>query len=126
MAPKVMNGFEQSAQQAKTPLMSKRILQATQDLFARVVAGAAHDLRSPLSTMTLNVSVLRKRWKELSQKEIEDLLDEIQSCGERQQRSIDAIIKSASISGVVEMELAAALRRVSEILHPMFRSRKNF
>jgi two-component system C4-dicarboxylate transport sensor histidine kinase DctB len=104
---------------------SAQIYQSTQALFARIVSSAAHDMRSPLSTLTFNVGVLRNRWKELRTEEIEDLLDEIATSCELQQRSVDAIVRSASATDVVDIPLAQLLDRVGEILRPLFRGDHN-
>lgn len=82
-------------------------------------------MRSPLSTLTFNVGVLRNRFKELREEEIEDLLDEIATSCELQQRSVDAIVRSASATDVVDIPLAGLLDRVAEILRPLFRGDHN-
>lgn len=104
---------------------SAQIYQSTQALFARIVSSAAHDMRSPLSTLTFNVGVLRNRWRALREEEIQNLLDEIATSCELQQRSVDAIVRSASATDVVDIPLVQVLDRVSEILRPLFRGDHN-
>jgi signal transduction histidine kinase len=103
--------------------LAHQIYQSTQHEFSRLIAAAAHDLRSPLSSMAFNVGVLRRRFRELPSEETERLLEEIKACCEWQDRAITGLVESSKVAEIVEVRLDSLFGRLEQLLRPMFRER---
>lgn len=101
--------------------LSYQVYRSTQQELARLLAGAAHDLRSPLSTITFNVEVLRGRWSELPPEQVQTLLDRIAACCKYQDGEISSLVESAQMADPVSVTLGELFDRVEDKLRPIFR-----
>jgi signal transduction histidine kinase len=104
---------------------SYRLYRAMRHVVAQTIAGAAHDLRSPLASMTFTLGVLRRRWGELPDAERQAMLAELAASCELQLASVDELVDVVSQVDVAEVALAPLLQRLGERLRPLYRVRKN-
>lgn len=104
---------------------SYRLYRAMRHVVAQTIAGAAHDLRSPLASMTFTLGVLRRRWGELQDAERQAMLAELAASCELQLASVDELVDVVSQVDVAEVPLAPLLTRLGERLRPLYRVRKN-
>lgn len=102
-----------------------RLYRAMRHVVAQTIAGAAHDLRSPLASMTFTLGVLRRRWSELPDAERQSMLAELAASCELQLASVDELVDVVSQVDVAEVPLAPLLSRLGERLRPLYRVRKN-
>jgi signal transduction histidine kinase len=105
--------------------LAQQLYHSTQEEFARLIAAAAHDLRSPLSSMTFNVGVLRRRLGELPLDQAQKLLAEIAACCEWQDRSITSLVEASKAQQTVAVPLGPLFARIEQMLRPMFRERRS-
>lgn len=105
--------------------LAQQLYHSTQEEFARLIAAAAHDLRSPLSSMTFNVGVLRRRLGELPIDQAQKLLSEIAACCEWQDRSITSLVEASKAQQTVAVPLRPLFTRIEQMLRPMFRERRS-
>ncbi|MCA9667307.1 MAG: HAMP domain-containing histidine kinase [Myxococcales bacterium] len=105
--------------------LSLRVYRSTTQVFARLIASAAHDLKSPLSSMAFNVGVLRRRWRELDPDELDSLFEEIESCCHWQERTISSLVEQSKAEIPIDMTLGAVFDHISEMMGPMFRQSSN-
>lgn len=105
--------------------LSQSVYRSTQDVFARLLLGTAHDLRSPLSSMTFNIEVLRRRWREMEPERIDALLDQLAEGCQRELAAVDALLDRARPSSSGQTELGQLFDRISELLGPRFREGEN-
>lgn len=104
---------------------SYRLYRAMRHVVAQTIAGAAHDLRSPLASMTFTLGVLRRRWGELGDDEQQAMLAELAASCELQLASVDELVDVVSQVDVAEVALAPLLERLGERLRPLYRVRRN-
>lgn len=60
-----------------------------------LTAGVAHELNNPLNNITLTSEILKQSYRELSQEEIEDMLNDLVTQGERAQRVVKNLLDFA-------------------------------
>lgn len=93
---------------------------ADEDALARVVAGAAHDIRSPLTALKGFGSTLLSRWGRLDDEQRLAMLEAIVHDGARMEVIVSQLVDAARVtSGRLELapvplELLGAVRRIAE------------
>ena len=113
--------LEDTQQQQST--LSSRVYRSTHELFGRLLAGAAHDLRSPLSGITFNVEVLRERWQELPVAQVRQLLEGAAARCRVQERSIAGLLGSTRQTERIAFQLGEIFDRLAQMLRPLVRER---
>jgi signal transduction histidine kinase len=105
--------------------LAQQVYRGTMQVSAGIVAQAAHDLRSPLASMTFNAAVLRKRWRELPPQQVDNKLAEISACCEWQEHAIASLVELGYSSRHVVIGLGDLFERLGERLQPAFRAGDN-
>lgn len=103
--------------------LSYQVYRSTQQELARLLAGAAHDLRSPLSTITFDIEVLRGRWSELPPEQVQMLLDRCAARCKYQDGAISTLVESAQMADPVSITQGELFDRVEDKLRPIFREK---
>jgi signal transduction histidine kinase len=105
--------------------LSQNLYRSTQQVFARLLLGTAHDLRSPLSSMTFNVEVLRDRWRSMSEGEIDSMLEQISLGCQRELNAVEALLGAVRPPSSGQISLGVLFDRIQAMLRPLFRSGSN-
>ncbi|MDH5676196.1 MAG: HAMP domain-containing histidine kinase [Myxococcales bacterium] len=103
--------------------LRRRLQQQRLEAIGRLVAGIAHDLRAPLSSIVFGASVLAQRCDEMSREQIKEKLGQINAAAARQQQTIAGLLDFARLGPPVKVDLSLrhTLSRVAALLRPTLR-----
>jgi signal transduction histidine kinase len=105
--------------------LRRRLQQQRLEAIGRLVAGIAHDLRAPLSSIVFGASVLSQRHAEMSGDQIRERLEQIVAAANRQQATIAGLLDFARLGPPIDVELSLheTFTRVAAFLRPTLRDR---
>lgn len=103
--------------------LRRRLQQQRLEAIGRLVAGIAHDLRAPLSSIVFGASVLAQRCDQMDQDQIREKLEQIGAAAARQQQTIAGLLDFARLGPPVKANLSLehTLGRVAALLRPTLR-----
>lgn len=108
--------------------LTRRLHQQRLETVGQLMATIAHDIRTPLAALVLEVeSAWERRHQLQTGEELERMLGSVRIAADRLTTTVDSLLEYSRVGGseVSEVPMGALLERIDGLLRPLFRERNH-